>query len=119
MARLKALPSRLAPAPSRISIQTTDEGQRSRLRSTTAPWRAWYNSKRWREKRIAIFTRDLFTCQMRGCARLEGDTSQLACDHIKRHRGDEALFWSDANLQTLCKPCHDRLKQIEERRGYR
>jgi 5-methylcytosine-specific restriction protein A len=30
------------------------------------------------------------------------------------HRGDPALFWPDANVQTLCKPCHDRRKQAEE-----
>jgi hypothetical protein len=25
------------------------------------------------------------------------------------------LFWDEQNLQCLCKPCHDRLKQKEER----
>jgi 5-methylcytosine-specific restriction endonuclease McrA len=119
MARLKRLPPRISAAPSRISIQTQDEAQRSRLRMVSSPWRAWYNTARWKQKRMAIFTRDLFTCQMRECRRLEGDTSQLVCDHIKPHRGDDALFWDDANLQTLCKPCHDRLKQIEERRSAR
>jgi 5-methylcytosine-specific restriction endonuclease McrA len=119
MARLKALPPRISPAPSRISIQTSDERQRTQLRRTSAPWRAWYDTERWRRKRLAIFTRDLFTCRMRGCGRIEGNTSQLVCDHIVPHRGDERLFWDDANLQTLCKPCHDRLKQIEERRAVR
>lgn len=38
----------------------------------------------------------------------------LVCDHVKPHRGDERLFWDEANLQTLCKPCHDRDKQREE-----
>lgn len=28
----------------------------------------------------------------------------------------DRLFWCDTNLQTLCKPCHDRVKQAEERR---
>lgn len=45
---------------------------------------------------------------------MEADTSRLVCDHIKPHRGDERLFWDRANLQTLCKPCHDSLKQVEE-----
>lgn len=53
-------------------------------------------------------------------------------DHIIPHRlkeaidsGDEAriakaraLFWdSTGNWQSLCKPCHDSVKQAEERRG--
>lgn len=78
------------------------------------PWHRWYKTARWARLRLDVFLRDLFTCQMPGCGRLEGDTSQLVCDHIKPHRGDERLFWDKANLQTLCKPCHDRLKQKEE-----
>jgi 5-methylcytosine-specific restriction protein A len=52
-------------------------------------------------------------------------------DHIIQHRlkeaidsGDEtrivgarALFWDSANWQSLCKPCHDSVKQAEERRS--
>ena len=64
--------------------------------------------------RIKVFTRDLFTCQQPGCRKIEGNTSQLVCDHIKPHRGSELLFWDEANLQTMCKPCHDTLKQQAE-----
>ncbi|WP_419827673.1 HNH endonuclease [Sphingomonas sp.] len=56
--------------------------------------------------------RDLFTCQI--CGLIEPDTSQLAADHREPHRGDEALFWDETNLQCLCKPCHDSVKQREE-----
>lgn len=35
-------------------------------------------------------------------------------DHIQPHRGDMALFLSEANLQSLCKPCHDGHKQAQE-----
>ena len=28
-------------------------------------------------------------------------------DHVKPHRGDQSLFWTRANWQSLCKPCHD------------
>lgn len=76
------------------------------------PWRAWYKTARWRALRLKVFLRDLYTCQM--CGRLEGDTSKLVCDHIKPHRGDERVFWDEANLQTLCKACHDTVKQAEE-----
>ncbi|WP_308302390.1 HNH endonuclease signature motif containing protein [Bacillus sp. V5-8f] len=27
-------------------------------------------------------------------------------DHIKPHKGNQALFWDSSNWQTLCKPCH-------------
>jgi 5-methylcytosine-specific restriction endonuclease McrA len=27
-------------------------------------------------------------------------------DHIVPHRGDVALFWSQANWQAMCKKCH-------------
>lgn len=29
-------------------------------------------------------------------------------DHIKPHRGDQALFWDGANHQPLCERCHNR-----------
>lgn len=78
-------------------------------------WRGWYKLARWKRLRLAIFVRDLFTCQMEGCGRIEGSTALLVCDHVKRHGGDERLFWDARNLQTLCKPCHDSRKQREER----
>jgi 5-methylcytosine-specific restriction endonuclease McrA len=62
-----------------------------------------------------VLVRDLFTCQMAGCGRIEPDTSKLVADHKVAHRGDERLFWDEQNLQCLCKDCHDRLKQSEER----
>lgn len=76
------------------------------------PWKAWYKTARWRALRLKVFLRDLFQC--RKCKRIEGDTSKLVCDHITPHRGDERLFWDEANLQTLCKDCHDKVKQAEE-----
>lgn len=76
------------------------------------PWRAWYQSARWKRLRLATFTRDLFTCRM--CKKIEGNMSKLICDHIVPHRGDPGLFWSESNLQTMCKPCHDGAKQRAE-----
>jgi 5-methylcytosine-specific restriction enzyme A len=54
---------------------------------------------------------------MPGCGELQGNTSLLVCDHIKPHRGDEALFWDETNLQTICKSCHDTLKQVQEQQS--
>jgi 5-methylcytosine-specific restriction protein A len=52
-----------------------------------------------------------FICQI--CRRLEGDTSKLVYDHVEPHRGDVEKFWSGP-FQTLCKLCHDGVKQKEE-----
>ncbi|MGF7161273.1 putative kinase [Rhodoligotrophos appendicifer] len=82
------------------------------------PSRAWYKTARWQKLRWSILVRDLFTCQKSGCGRVETETSQLVCDHVEPHRGDEALFWNGP-FQTLCKACHDRDKQREERLGDR
>lgn len=76
------------------------------------PWRAWYHTARWRKLRWAALVRDGFACRM--CGRVEGDTSKLVADHVRPHRGDEALFFDAGNLQCLCKTCHDGAKQRGE-----
>ena len=78
------------------------------------PWKAWYKLARWRDLRLRIFRRDLYTCQRPRCGRVEVNTSLLVCDHVRPHRGDVRLFWDETNLQTLCKSCHDTIKQREE-----
>lgn len=76
------------------------------------PWRRWYKTARWQALRLEVFLRDLYRCKR--CGHADGNTSNLVCDHVKPHRGDERLFWLESNLQTLCKPCHDGEKQREE-----
>lgn len=83
---------------------------------SSAPWRAWYKTKRWRDTKERVHIRDGYTCQAKGCGRVlvgkSPDDDSPVCDHVRPHRGDERLFWSESNLQTLCKsPCHDRHKQ--------
>lgn len=112
MGRLTSPPSRLAPAPYRLGVAPTTA---STARRDASPLRRLYDTARWRETRRRIFERDHFTCQWPGCGRIQSDTSQLVCDHVRPHRGDLGLFWSDENLQTLCKsPCHDKHKQTLE-----
>jgi 5-methylcytosine-specific restriction endonuclease McrA len=36
-------------------------------------------------------------------------------DHIDPHRGDRVKFFDPANLQCLCKACHDGAKQREDK----
>lgn len=62
---------------------------------------------------MAVPVRDMFTCQMEGCGRIEPNGSLLVADHKIRHQGDER--WDENNLQCLCKPCHDSVKQAEAR----
>jgi len=116
MGRLKQAPSRLATAQPRMSAAPAPatEVERSRFRDENAPGRKLYKKARWQKLRWSVLVRDMFTCKR--CGRLEADTSQLVADHKIPHRGDEALFWDAGNLQCLCKTCHDRDKQREERR---
>jgi 5-methylcytosine-specific restriction endonuclease McrA len=92
-----------------------DEQSRDWQRDATQPWRAWYKSRRWQKLRWFVLKRDLFTCKMVGCGRIEPDTSKLVADHKTPHRGNEALFWDENNLQCLCKDCHDGMKQRQDK----
>ena len=35
-------------------------------------------------------------------------------DHVTPHRGEQELFWNEANWQALCKHHHDADKQAED-----
>ncbi|WWT39524.1 hypothetical protein [Microcystis phage Mae-JY02] len=112
MGRLSQLKAGIAPLPRLLSFADDTKAQQSRTRDRRHEWRAWYKTKRWRQLRWSILTRDLFTCGM--CKAIKADTSQLVADHKVPHKGNEALFWDEANLWCLCKGCHDSAKQKEE-----
>jgi 5-methylcytosine-specific restriction endonuclease McrA len=42
-------------------------------------------------------------------------TEATVVDHVRPHRGAEALFFDAGNLQSLCKTHHDRDKSAMER----
>lgn len=86
-----------------------------RRRDADKPWRAWYRTAQWQALRQATFLRDLYQCKR--CSRIVVKKGEATCDHVRPHRGDHGLFFDPANLQTLCKACHDRAKQREEARG--
>jgi 5-methylcytosine-specific restriction protein A len=50
----------------------------------------------------------------RVCLSQDITTAATVRDHIVPHRGNEDLFWSEANIQSLCKPCHDRKTLVEK-----
>jgi 5-methylcytosine-specific restriction enzyme A len=70
--------------------------------------------RRWQNKR-ARFLRDNPLCVM--CRREGHIVEATVVDHIRPHRGDEALFWDESNWQPLCKQHHDSTKQREEKHG--
>ena len=109
MARLPGLGPRVAPLKGRVAGLRSEGANTA---SAGAAWRAWYGTKRWRQLRWQVLLEAMFTCAR--CERVEAQSRLLVADHIKPHRGDPALFWDRANLQCLCKPCHDGEKQREE-----
>lgn len=111
---------------------TPNAAQQDRSRKQRRPDRARYGTAQWQRVRWHVLVRDDFTCRMCGwehelaqsCRALKaidrpdlikGRAPELVADHIIPHRGDEAKFWDEGNLQCLCKTCHDRDKQRAER----
>ncbi len=114
MGKLTMLKPSLAVALPRLAkAGPVNEVDRSRRRDAEQAHRAWYKTARWQRLRWSVLVDALFTCAM--CRRVESLTRLLVADHVRPHRGDEALFWDRANLQCLCKACHDSLKQRAER----
>lgn len=112
--RLKAMPSRLAPAA------PGDEVARNRKRDAEQPWRAWYKTARWQKLRAQVLLRDEYVCQRTGKVlggRHPAPDSPVV-NHRRPHRGDPALFWDIDNLETVSKEVHDRDIQREERAGW-
>jgi 5-methylcytosine-specific restriction endonuclease McrA len=69
----------------------------------------------WRQKRAAFLKKNPL-CVF--CAARGRTAEATVVDHITPHKGDEALFWNQANWQPLCKPCHDIDKaRLERGRG--
>jgi len=50
------------------------------------------------------------------CRQLGYTEPATVADHIQPHRGDEELFFNSP-LQSLCKACHDSVKQALEKSG--
>jgi 5-methylcytosine-specific restriction enzyme A len=72
----------------------------SRARGYTRDW----------DKARASFLLDNPTC--RRCCKPAN-----VVDHIQAHKGNPVLFWSKANWQPLCAPCHNGWKQSQERQS--
>jgi 5-methylcytosine-specific restriction protein A len=66
---------------------------------------------RWQVARVAHL-RDHPLCVR--CLALGDTTAANVVDHIKPHKGDQALFWQRDNWQSLCKRCHDYKTATED-----
>lgn len=83
-----------------------DQAEADRLRS----------SRRWQALRLVVLAREPFC---RPCATAGRETVATQVDHIVpatdmiRRHGAAGVF-VEANLQPICRPCHDR-KSAEER----
>jgi 5-methylcytosine-specific restriction protein A len=77
-------------------------------------YRRQYRTSAWKALRLNQLRSEPL-CRM---CKAEGRIKAASvCDHITPHRGDTALFHDPANLQSLCKPCHDRHAQSRDRTG--
>lgn len=80
-------------------------------RGQSAAWQHLYKRSRWLKMRDRQLSREPLCAY---CLRAEDVTEATVVDHIKEHKGDEELFFDDNNVQSLCKRCHDSVKQREE-----
>ena len=90
-------------------------------RSTTADeYRKLYYTKRWKQLRGTILTRDGYRCQRCKITLTNGrsDPRSAVVHHIKPHKGDLTLFNDPANLESVCWRCHSGAIQSEEVLGY-
>ncbi|MCD9572201.1 HNH endonuclease [Pseudomonas protegens] len=110
MARLKTLGSRIKEnAGSRLKVVTPGS-----WRSGMTSSQRGYDYK-WQKAREQYLC-DNPLCVY--CSKIGRTAAASVVDHKIPHRGDMTLFWDQDNWQSLCKPCHDSVKQAEEARGF-
>ena len=80
-----------------------------------AAWRHLYSTAKWRRLRADQLSRVPLCEECRATGRV---TPATVANHREPHKGDRALFFDPANLQSVCKPHHDGPIQRTEGRGY-
>lgn len=83
--------------------------------ASNSPWHHLYNTKRWYRLRWKQLQAEPL-CRL--CTALGKVVAAAIVDHVKPHKGDEKLFFDSTNLQSLCKHCHDSVKQRQEKSGH-
>ncbi|MDN7144082.1 HNH endonuclease [Pseudomonas sp. JQ170] len=109
MVRLKTLGSRIKESTSsRVKVVTPGS-----WRSDKTSTQRGYGYKWQQARERYLFDHPLCVY----CARHGLTAAASVVDHKIPHRGDQDLFWNQSNWQSLCKPCHDSVKQAEEAGG--
>lgn len=62
---------------------------------------------RWQKKRLEVFQRDNWTCQL--CGSGLNDGTPLNIHHRTYHLGKKAWEYDDKDLLTICEKCHSKL----------
>lgn len=93
-------------------MPSTSEAGRS---AEAREYRRLYDTARWKVLRLEQLDAEPFCeyCKEEGRVR-----AATIADHVVPHKGDEELFFN-GKLRSLCAPCHDSVKQSEERTGRR
>lgn len=64
-------------------------------------------TRKWKAKREKILRRDGYRCQE--CAKYGRFTPAVEVHHIKHADTHPELFFSDENLVSLCRKCHNKM----------
>lgn len=86
--------------------------RRDQRSAEASAYRKLYRTSRWQRLREAQLTAQPLCVY---CLAVEDVTVATVCDHVRPHKGSEELFFDPDNIQSLCAPCHDRIKAREER----
>lgn len=85
--------------------------QRAQNLSSSRPWLGWYDTREWAALRASQLRAEP---ECRLCAKVGRVRPAVVVDHIIPHKGDRMLFFDPHNLQSLCRRCHDSVKQSWE-----
>jgi 5-methylcytosine-specific restriction protein A len=115
-------PARPCPrpmCPHRVPCPTHGDGKAtSRERRQAEPWRALYDTARWKRLRLQKLAANP-ACECDACAALPLPRLASVVDHRTPHRGEAALFFAWDNLQSMAKRCHDAKTAGEMNRSRR
>lgn len=110
MGRLRSLKPRLQefkPKPmAQVSSDSWRNGKNANERGYTY---------RWQQARARYLGKHPLCCM---CEEEGKVTAATVVDHIKPHKGNDALMWDETNWQPLCDHHHSSTKQRMEKSGF-
>ena len=116
MGKLTNMRPQLGALKPRLGHLPGDKQAIDRERNARNSLRSLYGTKRWADLKLATFVRDAYVCQRSGvlCIGKHPAPNSPVANHKIPHRGDLALFWDPANIETVTKEVHDSIIQAEE-----